>query len=154
MTEETIDSGGSSAIKNVEAAGFSEELKKQLESRIADSAFRSQNQKAFAEAELPVHIHVYIPPFLVQFLTMDSLRQVKARETKRQPSHGRVPNPFTILLYGCWMTVTNVCEASALLAFHSRVIYVLHQRSLPQLENALPTLETEPRSMQPLCPTR
>ena len=54
MTEETIDVGGSSAAKNVEAAGFSEELKKQLESRIADSAFRSQNQRAFAEVEVPV----------------------------------------------------------------------------------------------------
>ena len=54
MTEETIDVGGSSAAKNIEAAGFSEELKKQLESRIADSAFRSQNQRAFAEVEMPV----------------------------------------------------------------------------------------------------
>lgn len=54
MTEESIDSGGSSAARNIEAAGFSEELKKQLESRITDSAFRSQNQRAFAEAEMPV----------------------------------------------------------------------------------------------------
>ena len=54
MTEESVDTGGSSAAKSVEAAGFSEELKKQLQSRIAESAFRSQNQKAFAEAEMPV----------------------------------------------------------------------------------------------------
>ncbi|KAF7511930.1 hypothetical protein GJ744_003163 [Endocarpon pusillum] len=53
MTEDSIASGGSSAAKNVEAAGFSEELKKQLESRITDSAFRNQNQRAFAEAEMP-----------------------------------------------------------------------------------------------------
>jgi hypothetical protein len=54
MTEESVDIGGLSAARNVEAAGFSDELKKQLESRIADSAFRSQNQRAFVEAELPV----------------------------------------------------------------------------------------------------
>jgi hypothetical protein len=54
MTEESVDIGGLSAARNVEAAGFSNELKKQLESRIADSAFRSQNQRAFAETELPV----------------------------------------------------------------------------------------------------
>lgn len=54
MTEETILAGGSSGAKNVEDAGFSEELKKQLESRIADSAFRRQNQRALTEAEIPV----------------------------------------------------------------------------------------------------
>jgi hypothetical protein len=54
MTEESVDIGGLSAAKNVEAAGFSNELKKQLESRIADSAFRSQNQRAFVEVDLPV----------------------------------------------------------------------------------------------------
>jgi hypothetical protein len=56
MTEETIDSGGRSAAKNVEAAGFSEELKKQLEERIVQGAFQSQNQRAFAEAEMPVYL--------------------------------------------------------------------------------------------------
>ena len=54
MTEETIESGGSSAAKNVESAGFSEELKKQLEKRIAQGAFQSQNQTAFTGAEIPV----------------------------------------------------------------------------------------------------
>jgi len=54
MIEESVDIGGLSAAKNVEAAGFSDELKKQLESRIAGSAFRSQNQRAFIEVDLPV----------------------------------------------------------------------------------------------------
>ena len=54
MTEETILHGGSSGVKNVEAAGFSEELKKRLESRLINRSFRSQNQKAFSVAELPV----------------------------------------------------------------------------------------------------
>lgn len=65
MTEESIDTGGSSAMKNVESAGFSEELKKQLEARIAGDAFRSQNQRAFAEAEMPVRdlVHHFLPMY-------------------------------------------------------------------------------------------
>jgi hypothetical protein len=54
MTEERVDVGGLSAAKNIEAAGFSEELKKQLQSRIEGSAFRSQNQRAFVEVDMPV----------------------------------------------------------------------------------------------------
>lgn len=54
MTEDSIDIGGPSAAKNVEAASFSDELKKQLEARIRDSAFRSQNHRPFAAAEIPV----------------------------------------------------------------------------------------------------
>jgi hypothetical protein len=54
MTESSVDTGGSSTAKNVRDAGFSEELKRQLEARIADTAFRSQNRMAIAEAELPV----------------------------------------------------------------------------------------------------
>ena len=57
MTEETIDSGEKSAAKNVQAAGFSEELKKQLEARIEEGAFRNQNQRAMAESEMPVGFH-------------------------------------------------------------------------------------------------
>ena len=67
ITADSIESGGSSAAKNVEAAGFSEELKKQLESRIADSAFRNQNQRAFAEAEMPVCLHSSTPGIFCRF---------------------------------------------------------------------------------------
>lgn len=54
MTEQTIESGGRSAAKNVREAGFSEELKAQLEARISEGAFRSQNLRAITDAELPV----------------------------------------------------------------------------------------------------
>ena len=53
MAEDSIDSGDRSARKAVEEAGFSEELKKQLEDRIARASFRSQNPQAFAEVEMP-----------------------------------------------------------------------------------------------------
>ena len=54
MTEQSIESGERSAAKNVQAAGFSEELKKQLEARIEEGAFRSQNLRATTEADIPV----------------------------------------------------------------------------------------------------
>ena len=54
MTDEALESGGRSARKAMEEAGFSEELKRQLESRIEDSSFRSENPSAFAQTEMPV----------------------------------------------------------------------------------------------------
>ena len=54
MTERSMEEGGRSAKKAVEEAGFSEDLKKQLEERIAAGTFRSENASAFAQAEMPV----------------------------------------------------------------------------------------------------
>lgn len=58
MTDETLESGGRTARKAVEEAGFSEELKKRLEARIQDSEFRSENPAAFAQVNMPVRILV------------------------------------------------------------------------------------------------
>ena len=54
MTDESIEQGGRSAQKAVGEAGFSEELKRQLEARIADSKFKGENPAAFAQANMPV----------------------------------------------------------------------------------------------------
>ena len=54
MTEQSIERGGKGARKAVEEAGFSEELKKQLEERFKQSKFRSENVVAFAEVNMPV----------------------------------------------------------------------------------------------------
>jgi len=56
MTDETLESGGRTARKAVDEAGFSEELKKRLEARIQDSTFRSENLVAFAQVNMPVSI--------------------------------------------------------------------------------------------------
>lgn len=53
MSEEAIEQGGRGAAKAVEEAGFSEELKSQLERKIADATFRSEHASAFAQASLP-----------------------------------------------------------------------------------------------------
>jgi hypothetical protein len=54
MAEETMDTGSKSDHKMVKDAGFSEELKRKLEERITQTAFQTQNQQAFSEANMPV----------------------------------------------------------------------------------------------------
>ncbi|KAL9013702.1 MAG: hypothetical protein Q9173_001619 [Seirophora scorigena] len=53
MTDETIERGGSSARKAMDEAGFSDELKRRLEAKIADSNFRSEHPAAFASLDMP-----------------------------------------------------------------------------------------------------
>jgi hypothetical protein len=52
MSEEALESDPSGASKTVEAAGFSDDLRRQLEERIASANFRSEHRNAFAEIEL------------------------------------------------------------------------------------------------------
>ena len=54
MATETMDLGSKSDRKLMQDMGFSSELKKQLEDRIAQSAFRAENQQALSQAEMPV----------------------------------------------------------------------------------------------------
>src|ERR1700728_1270274 len=54
MAEETMDTGSKSDRKLMQDAGFSEELKRKLEERIAQTAFRAENQQAFSEVNMPV----------------------------------------------------------------------------------------------------
>lgn len=49
-----MDTGSKSDRKLMEDAGFSEELKRTLEERIAQTAFKAENQQAFSEAYMPV----------------------------------------------------------------------------------------------------
>lgn len=53
MTEDALTSS-KSARKNVQNAGFSDDLKKQLEEKIAASSFKSDNAAAFSIADMPV----------------------------------------------------------------------------------------------------
>lgn len=54
MAEETIDTGSKSDRKLMKDVGFSDELKKQLEDRIAQTGFATQNQRAASEVNMPV----------------------------------------------------------------------------------------------------
>ncbi|KAH8700519.1 hypothetical protein BGW36DRAFT_395593 [Talaromyces proteolyticus] len=53
MTEEAFLEGGRSARKNIEEAGFSDDLKKQLEEKIKMSTFKSENAGAFSVVNMP-----------------------------------------------------------------------------------------------------
>jgi hypothetical protein len=54
MAEETMDTGSKSDRKLMQDAGFSSDLKKQLEERIAQTSFKAQNQQALSQANMPV----------------------------------------------------------------------------------------------------
>lgn len=54
MAEETIDTGSKSDRKLMQDAGFSDELKKQLEERLSQTGFASQNQQAASQITMPV----------------------------------------------------------------------------------------------------
>ncbi|OCT53337.1 hypothetical protein CLCR_09846 [Cladophialophora carrionii] len=53
MAEETIDTGSKSDRKLMHDAGFSEELKQQLEEKIAQTSFDAQNQRAASQVNMP-----------------------------------------------------------------------------------------------------
>lgn len=54
MTEEAMLEGGRSARRNMEQAGFSEDLKKQLEERIAATSFKNDYPAAHSIVNMPV----------------------------------------------------------------------------------------------------
>ncbi|KAK2861480.1 hypothetical protein FQN49_004156 [Arthroderma sp. PD_2] len=53
MTEDAVTQGGRSTRKNIQEAGFSEELKQRLQERIAESSFKNENAAAISYANLP-----------------------------------------------------------------------------------------------------
>ncbi|KAL3463411.1 hypothetical protein BJX64DRAFT_287433 [Aspergillus heterothallicus] len=53
MTEQAFLEGGRSTRKNLEHVGFSEELKKELEERVATAAFKSEHAAAHSIANMP-----------------------------------------------------------------------------------------------------
>ena len=54
MTEQAMLEGGRSARKNMQQAGFSEELKRELEERIAASSFKNEYAAAHSILDMPV----------------------------------------------------------------------------------------------------
>jgi hypothetical protein len=56
MAEETMDTGSKSDRRLMREAGFSEELKKQLEEKIAQASFtgQGQDQQAASQVTMPV----------------------------------------------------------------------------------------------------
>ncbi len=59
LTNQTIEESGRRSKKAVEEAGFSEELKRQLEERIEMTQFNNENAAAFAQIKMPVHFNIH-----------------------------------------------------------------------------------------------
>ena len=70
MAEETIDTGSKSDRKLMREVGFSEELKKQLEDRIADTGFAAEKQRAASEINMPVCLNI-LPPSSIHLVAID-----------------------------------------------------------------------------------
>ena len=79
MTARSLDADGKGAHRIIKEAGFSEDLKRQLEARLQESAFRSENPAAFADVGMPVSLNFRKRLCLLTF------HQVKRRE--RHPRH-------------------------------------------------------------------
>jgi hypothetical protein len=76
MVEETMDTGSKSDRKLMQDAGFSEELKRKLEERIAQTAFQAENQQAFSEANMPVCFPKHRTPIYTSATLVFSLRHL------------------------------------------------------------------------------
>ena len=62
MAEETMDTGSKSDRKLMQDMAFSDDLKKKLEERIAQTSFKAENQQALSQANLPVCPSISILP--------------------------------------------------------------------------------------------
>lgn len=100
MAEETMDSGSKSDQKLMKEV-FSDELKKQLEERIAQTSFSAQNQRAASQVNMPVR---WKHPSAVTFATSDISntlitrhRTLPAKEhaTLPEQNHGQAPSLYT-----------------------------------------------------------
>lgn len=116
MTEESIDGGGRSAKKVIKEGGFPEELKRQLEARIKDSTFRSDNPAAFAQANMPVS------KTLVHFsrtfiLTVTRPAQEKGHAMSQLVNPGQVLRPLKMPRYECSMMPISPFVALGILKF-------------------------------------
>lgn len=54
MTEDAMLEGGRSARRNIEHAGFSDDLKQQLEERVKAASFKSDHAAAHSILDMPV----------------------------------------------------------------------------------------------------
>ncbi|KAL9612562.1 MAG: hypothetical protein Q9167_002859 [Letrouitia subvulpina] len=79
MTDESYLQGGRDARKVISEAGFSEELKRELEARIHEREFRSDNPAVFAQLAMPVS-----EPLLLSAVELTTFQTSAGRGTKEQ----------------------------------------------------------------------
>lgn len=110
MTEDAMVEGGRSAQRNMEAAGFSEDLKKQLEERVKAAAFRSEYAAEHSILEMPVRNpsdSSYHATTNLCIWTISRLAQAKEHERQPQLPHGQETRPQPTRCSACSTTPAN-----------------------------------------------
>ncbi|KAL2003176.1 hypothetical protein VTN02DRAFT_4789 [Thermoascus thermophilus] len=104
MTEEAMLTGGRSARKNMQEAefSFSEELKRQLEQRIADSSFKSEHAAAFSIVNMPTSAgrgtreHAEAAPWTGTERPEDTALRMLDDSRKRMRAPYKIPQPVDL----------------------------------------------------------
>lgn len=117
LTDRTIEESGERPKKAFEDAGFSEELKKQLEERIEMSKFKSDNAAAFAQVDLPVWSSVQGMSGVMGLLIRSRQVPAKAIEISQQLNPGLAPSRLKIPPFGCSTTPISHYEVPGRLRF-------------------------------------
>lgn len=107
MAEDTMDTGSKSDRKLMQDAGFSDELKQQLQDRIAQTSFEAQNQRAISQATMPVRLDASGGNEPIRLTIRCRVQPAKAHATSLPQPRGRAPNPYTMALCECSTTVTR-----------------------------------------------
>ena len=113
MTEDSVEQDGRRMRRAMEDGHFSEELKRRLEERIHDNAFRSENPGAFAQLNMPVSSEPSTPSCRID---PERRSQVQAKELAMWPplSLGLALKDWKMLHYVCLMMPTSLFVVLAL----------------------------------------
>lgn len=118
MAEQAMLEGGQSARKSVEQAVFSEELKRELEERIAAGAFKSKHAAAQSLVNMPVGV-VHSPCSSVSLIPvylcvpsncayLSSQAPVRLRGTLPALLPGKAQSLCTTPRCACWLIPRNL----------------------------------------------
>jgi hypothetical protein len=111
MTEESLLEGGRSARKNLQEAGFSDDLKRALEEKIKAATFKSDNAQAFSVLDTPVRM-VSMRAICIYGSANNSSRQAQEKVLANMPwQHlGAEQRTSKIPPFECSMTPKSLYE--------------------------------------------
>lgn len=116
MTEDAMLEGGRSAQRNMQQAGFSEDLKRQLEERVKAASFKSEYAAAHSILDMPVstQTHPVSPPATYHHAATDPtsfticrLAQAKVHEKQQLRRHGQEQKAYTTRPSACLTMPAN-----------------------------------------------
>lgn len=111
MTEESLLEGGRSARKNLQEAGFSDDLKRALEEKIKAATFKSDNAQAFSVLNTPVSLGYMRDICIYRSINdLSSQAQEKALASMPWQHLGAGQKTSKILHFECSMTPNSLYE--------------------------------------------